>query len=43
MENHQQTKRGLFYTYFGEGGAAAIAFLIIASLFTCIYLFISVG
>jgi len=32
-----EQKKGLWYTYFGETGAATTAFLYIIILFSCIY------
>gem|GEM_PF-5389595 len=48
MENshdsaHGEQKKGLWYTYFGESGAAVVAFLYITILFCCIYAFLRWG
>lgn len=34
---HTENKKGVWYTYFGESGAAVVAFLYILVVFSCIY------
>jgi hypothetical protein len=38
-DNHstQQNNKGLWYTYFGEGGAGVFAFIIIVCLLTWVF------
>ncbi len=40
---HAENKKGFWYTYFGESGAAVVAFLYIAFVFCCIYSFLRWG
>ncbi len=41
--SHSEQNRGIWYTYFGETGAATVAFLYIIILFGCIYSFLRWG
>jgi hypothetical protein len=45
MEHTQSghEKKGLFYTYLGEGGSAAVAFIYFLFLLFCIYGFLRWG
>lgn len=40
---HHEENRGLFYTYFGESGSAAAAFILFLILLTCIFSFLKWG
>ena len=40
---HSEKSKGLWYTYFGETGAAVVAFLYIAVIFSCIFAFLRWG
>jgi hypothetical protein len=43
QDHHEEQKKGLWYTYFGETGASTVAFLYILFLFCCIYAFLRWG
>ncbi len=40
---HSEESKSLWYTYFGETGAAVVAFLYITVIFFCIYAFLRWG
>ncbi|MFM7217682.1 MAG: hypothetical protein ACKO1U_06665 [Bacteroidota bacterium] len=42
-QHHAESPKGIWYTYFGEGGAAVMAFLWIAAAITWIFSIVNCG